>query len=202
MRNRKWSLAIGFGNVDDDFNDHQREVGVLCEGRENSSGTDLVTMWQSILAADGYLTAEQVDGYFGPDTAAATAGWKENVGYRVRQPRRWWHGKLRARRGRQGQLQALRRDHRPGEGLAGGGECRGDMKVEIAHRSQRLQFGAYSFGVLQAKCPFEKDGRLVPRFGRVAGVLGVGENIPKVLKADRGPRVMGHCGVYCVGLMK
>lgn len=80
MRNRKWSLGIGIGNVDDDFNDHQREVGVLCEGRENSSGTDLVTMWQSILAADGYLTADQIDGYFGPDTAAATAGWKEYVG--------------------------------------------------------------------------------------------------------------------------
>ncbi|ADD41423.1 peptidoglycan-binding domain-containing protein [Stackebrandtia nassauensis] len=66
----------GFGNVNDDFNDHQREAGVLCDGCENSSDTDLVTLWQSILASDGYLGLDEIDGDFGAATADATAAWQ------------------------------------------------------------------------------------------------------------------------------
>lgn len=69
-------IVDGFGDVNDDFNDHEREAGVLCDGCENSNDTDLVTLWQSILVADGYLPGDEADGDFGKGTAKATAAWQ------------------------------------------------------------------------------------------------------------------------------
>ena len=66
----------GFGDVNDDFNDHEREVGVLCDGCDNSTRTDLVVVWQSILASEGHLTGDQVDGTFGAQTTKATKKWQ------------------------------------------------------------------------------------------------------------------------------
>ncbi|ADD41422.1 peptidoglycan-binding domain-containing protein [Stackebrandtia nassauensis] len=74
------TFVDGFGNINDDWSDNHREAGVLCDGCDNSQGTDLVHLWQAILAADGYLTDEQIDGYFGPATAKATKQWKADRG--------------------------------------------------------------------------------------------------------------------------
>lgn len=75
------SFVDGLDQVTDDFNDHARELGApLSDHGPNSWGTDIVVLWQAILAADGYLTYEGVDGYFGPDTAEATAAWQADRG--------------------------------------------------------------------------------------------------------------------------
>lgn len=72
----------GLDAVTDDFNDHFRELGgPLCDECRYSQDTDLVVMWQSILVVDGFLPeADQVDGYFGPDTKRATAMWQDHFG--------------------------------------------------------------------------------------------------------------------------
>ncbi|MGH8877242.1 MAG: peptidoglycan-binding domain-containing protein [Stackebrandtia sp.] len=71
----------GLESVNDDFNDHYRELGAsLSDHGPNSWGTDTVIVWQAILAADGYLTYEGVDGYFGGETAEATKEWQAERG--------------------------------------------------------------------------------------------------------------------------
>ncbi|ADD41425.1 peptidoglycan-binding domain-containing protein [Stackebrandtia nassauensis] len=75
--NKSVEFVDGFGNINDDWNDHEREADVLCEDCDNSSGTDLVVLWQSVLVADGYLASvADIDGEFGADTAEATAEWQ------------------------------------------------------------------------------------------------------------------------------
>lgn len=74
------TFVDGFDKFTDDFNDHEREVGVLCDGCDNSQGTDLVVLWQSILVSHDLLAIDDVDGYFGPDTAKATAAWQQEFG--------------------------------------------------------------------------------------------------------------------------
>lgn len=73
----------GFGTVTDDFGDNAREVGALCSGCSNSQGTDLVMVWQSILAADAYLSEDDVDGYFGSKTAKGTKEWQADRGLKA-----------------------------------------------------------------------------------------------------------------------
>ncbi|ADD41424.1 peptidoglycan-binding domain-containing protein [Stackebrandtia nassauensis] len=75
---RAAKFVDGFGKVTDDFSDHAKEVGALCDGCGNSRGTDLVLLWQSILAADGYLPGSEIDGYFGDRTAEATKEWQSD----------------------------------------------------------------------------------------------------------------------------
>ncbi|ADD43164.1 peptidoglycan-binding domain-containing protein [Stackebrandtia nassauensis] len=70
----------GYGEVTDDFSDHEREAGVLCEGCDNSSDTDLVTLWQAIMVAEDKLALEGMDGVFGTKTAEATEEWQEDNG--------------------------------------------------------------------------------------------------------------------------
>ncbi|ADD42642.1 peptidoglycan-binding domain-containing protein [Stackebrandtia nassauensis] len=81
------SFVDGLDKVTDDFNDHARELGApLSDHGKNSWGTDIVIVWQAILAADGYLTYEGVDGYFGAKTAAATAKWQADRGIDADKP--------------------------------------------------------------------------------------------------------------------
>lgn len=61
----------------DDWGDNFSELGhSLCNGCADSFNTDLVMMWQSILVAEGFLTPNQIDGQFGPNTANATRSWQ------------------------------------------------------------------------------------------------------------------------------
>lgn len=70
----------GFGVLTDDWSDHYDEVGALCSGCDNSQEKDLVLLWQSVLAVDGYLPLDDVIGYFGPKTAKATKEWQADRG--------------------------------------------------------------------------------------------------------------------------
>lgn len=74
------TFVDGFDALTDDFNDHEREAGVLCDGCDNSQDNDLVLLWQSLLASQNYLIVGDIDGDFGPETAAATARWQEVQG--------------------------------------------------------------------------------------------------------------------------
>ena len=67
----------GFDGLTDDFSDNADEAGVLCEGCDNSQDTDLVLMWQSILASHNYLLVGDIDGDFGKATAEATREFQE-----------------------------------------------------------------------------------------------------------------------------
>lgn len=77
------TFVDGFESLTDDFNDHEREAGVLCEGCDNSQDTDLVLLWQSILASHNYLIVGDIDGDFGSQTAEATARWQEVNGLKA-----------------------------------------------------------------------------------------------------------------------
>ncbi|MFD5648333.1 peptidoglycan-binding protein [Streptomyces sp. NPDC127039] len=72
------SFVDGGGVVTDDFGEHYEELGnSLCYGCGNSSNTDIVALWQSILAAEDLLDLDDIDGQFGPATRAATAAWQQ-----------------------------------------------------------------------------------------------------------------------------
>lgn len=73
----------GAGTLTDDWGDNFAELGnSLCNGCPDSWNTDLVVVWQAILAAEGFLTPAQIDGQFGPITANATRSWQTryNIG--------------------------------------------------------------------------------------------------------------------------
>jgi hypothetical protein len=71
------SFVDGGDAVTDDWGDNFAELGnSICNGCADSFNTDLVMMWQSILVAEGFLAANQVDGQFGPITAGATRSWQ------------------------------------------------------------------------------------------------------------------------------
>ncbi|WP_298327811.1 peptidoglycan-binding domain-containing protein [Haloactinopolyspora sp.] len=71
----------GAGVVTDDFGDHFKEIGgSLCAGCAHSWNTDTVVLWQSILAAEGLLSTNAIDGKFGAQTAEATKSWQRRYG--------------------------------------------------------------------------------------------------------------------------
>ena len=75
------SFVDGGGAINDDWGDHDNELGGdLCQGCANSSNTDLVILWQSVLAAEGLLSHSGIDGSFGSGTKAATERWQERYG--------------------------------------------------------------------------------------------------------------------------
>lgn len=81
------SFVDGLDKVTDDFGDHAAELGAPLSNRgPNSWGTDIVVVWQSILAADGYMSFEGIDGYFGKMTADATARWQADRGLDADKP--------------------------------------------------------------------------------------------------------------------
>ncbi|SDN01710.1 Putative peptidoglycan binding domain-containing protein [Streptomyces sp. cf386] len=74
------SFVDGAGGLTDDFGDHFSELGhSLCNGCADSN-TDIVLMWQAILAAEGLLGLSDIDGRFGSVTAAATKQWQSRYG--------------------------------------------------------------------------------------------------------------------------
>lgn len=74
------TFVDGADKLTDDFGDHFDELGhSLCNGCADSN-TDLVLMWQSILAAEGLISLSEIDGSFGPATAAATKKWQTRYG--------------------------------------------------------------------------------------------------------------------------
>ncbi|NYV73846.1 peptidoglycan-binding protein [Streptomyces sp. UH6] len=75
------SFVDGAGALTDDFGEQAGELGnSLCYGCGNSSGTDIVVLWQSILASEEFLTLGQIDGDFGPATRDATKAWQTRYG--------------------------------------------------------------------------------------------------------------------------
>ncbi|MFI7411226.1 peptidoglycan-binding protein [Streptomyces sp. NPDC049627] len=44
---------------------------------QHSSNTDVVVLWQSILAAEDFLEIGDIDGQFGPATRTATIAWRK-----------------------------------------------------------------------------------------------------------------------------
>jgi hypothetical protein len=75
------TFVDGAGALTDDFGDHYGELGsYLCNGCSRSWGTDLVMTWQAMLFSEGFLAASEIDGYFGPRTASATASWQRRFG--------------------------------------------------------------------------------------------------------------------------
>ncbi|AXL90515.1 peptidoglycan-binding protein [Streptomyces sp. CB09001] len=75
------SFVDGAGSLTDDFGDHFDELGnSLCNGCGESSNTDIVMLWQSILVSEHLLDFQDVDGYFGSQTKAATIKWQQRHG--------------------------------------------------------------------------------------------------------------------------
>lgn len=75
------TFVDGGGTLTDDFGDHYEELGnSLCYGCGNSSNTDIVVLWQSILAAEDFLDLGDIDGQFGPATRTATIAWQKRYG--------------------------------------------------------------------------------------------------------------------------
>ncbi|MEU4446945.1 peptidoglycan-binding protein [Actinosynnema sp. NPDC050801] len=75
------TFVDGDGTLTDDFGDHFEELGnSLCYGCGESSNTDIVMLWQSILVAEHYLDFHDVDGDFGSKTKAATIQWQRSRG--------------------------------------------------------------------------------------------------------------------------
>ncbi|MGH8791443.1 MAG: peptidoglycan-binding domain-containing protein [Stackebrandtia sp.] len=78
------SYVDGEGEWTDDFGDHLEEIGHLCdqdttdglECSKSSVDSDTVLLWQAILAAEGYLDVEHVNGDFGPETTKATQDYQ------------------------------------------------------------------------------------------------------------------------------
>jgi len=62
--------------------DEPRVLRLLSGGQRLLRGTD-VRDWQQLIADRGFLTADDVDGLFGPDTDAATRRFQEAAGLRV-----------------------------------------------------------------------------------------------------------------------
>ena len=78
------AFVDGSDSPTDDFGEHFGELGnSLCNGCPDSFNTDLVIMWQAILAADGFLPVSEIDGQFGPITASATTRWQTRWGIDV-----------------------------------------------------------------------------------------------------------------------
>ncbi|WP_406224199.1 peptidoglycan-binding protein [Streptomyces canus] len=74
------TFVDGDGTLTDDFGDHYAELGhSLCNGCADSN-TDIVRMWQAILASEGLIGLSGIDGQFGPATAAATKQWQSRYG--------------------------------------------------------------------------------------------------------------------------
>ena len=75
------TFVDGAGSLTDDFGDHFSELGhSLCNGCSDSWNTDIVVMWQAILAAEGLIGFSGIDGKFGPGTASATKQWQARYG--------------------------------------------------------------------------------------------------------------------------
>ncbi|MFC8872228.1 peptidoglycan-binding protein [Streptomyces sp. NPDC057148] len=75
------SFVDGAGSLTDDFGDHFDELGnSLCYGCGESSNTDIVVLWQSILVAEDLLDFGDIDGQFGPATRNATIKWQQRYG--------------------------------------------------------------------------------------------------------------------------
>ncbi|KUO21577.1 peptidoglycan-binding domain-containing protein [Streptomyces dysideae] len=75
------TFVDGAGALTDDFGDHFEELGnSLCYGCSESSNTDIVMLWQSILAAEHLIETYDIDGYFGAQTKAATIEWQKRYG--------------------------------------------------------------------------------------------------------------------------
>ncbi|MFJ8143792.1 peptidoglycan-binding protein [Streptomyces sp. NPDC096094] len=75
------SFVDGAGSLTDDFGDHFDELGnSLCYGCGESSNTDIVVLWQSILVAEDLLDLGDIDGQFGPATRSATIKWQQRYG--------------------------------------------------------------------------------------------------------------------------
>ncbi|WP_159323945.1 peptidoglycan-binding domain-containing protein [Streptomyces tendae] len=75
------SFVDGAGKLTDDFGDHFDELGnSLCYGCGESSNTDIVVLWQSILVAEELLGFSDIDGQFGPTTRNATIKWQQRYG--------------------------------------------------------------------------------------------------------------------------
>ncbi|MDQ0846104.1 peptidoglycan-binding protein [Streptomyces sp. V1I6] len=75
------SFVDGAGALTDDFGEQAGELGnSLCYGCGNSSNTDIVVLWQSILAAEDFLTLSEIDGQFGPGSRDATKAWQRRYG--------------------------------------------------------------------------------------------------------------------------
>lgn len=72
------TFVDGAGKLTDDFGDHFDELGnSLCHGCGESSNTDIVVLWQSILVAEDLLDFGDIDGQFGPGTRDATIAWQK-----------------------------------------------------------------------------------------------------------------------------
>jgi peptidoglycan hydrolase-like protein with peptidoglycan-binding domain len=72
------SFVDGDGTLTDDWGEQFGELGnSLCYGCGNSNNTDIVVLWQSILAAEELLTLGDIDGQFGPKTRDATIAWQK-----------------------------------------------------------------------------------------------------------------------------
>jgi peptidoglycan hydrolase-like protein with peptidoglycan-binding domain len=72
------TFVDGDDKVTDDFGDHFAELGnSLCYGCGESSNTDIVFLWQSILASEHLLDLSEIDGQFGPRTRDATIAWQK-----------------------------------------------------------------------------------------------------------------------------
>lgn len=77
------SFVDGSGALSDDWGDHFGELGnSLCYGCADSFNTDLVSMWQAVLVAEGFLGVSGIDGQFGPKTRDATRAFQTryNIG--------------------------------------------------------------------------------------------------------------------------
>jgi hypothetical protein len=66
------SYVDGIDGVGNDWGDNPE----VCYGCGNSYNTDVVTLWQLVLVADGFLSPFKVDGQFGPITKEATKQWQ------------------------------------------------------------------------------------------------------------------------------
>jgi hypothetical protein len=75
------TFVDGDGTLTDDWGEQFGELGnSLCYGCGNSSNTDIVVLWQSILASEHLLDLSETDGDFGPRTRDATITWQKRYG--------------------------------------------------------------------------------------------------------------------------
>ncbi|MET9422143.1 MULTISPECIES: peptidoglycan-binding domain-containing protein [unclassified Streptomyces] len=75
------TFVDGDGALTDDFGEQYGELGnSLCYGCGNSTNTDIVKLWQSILASEQLLSIDAIDGQFGPATRDATKAWQQRYG--------------------------------------------------------------------------------------------------------------------------
>ncbi|GLY28801.1 hypothetical protein Kisp02_21660 [Kineosporia sp. NBRC 101731] len=69
--------VMGSGAVNDDWGDE----GTISSTTRNHN--NVVYLWQTVLASDGYLSSSQVDCWFGANTKAATERWQRDHGVEV-----------------------------------------------------------------------------------------------------------------------